>query len=61
MEEKCAEQSGYTVSDMDEFERQTMDMECRAVSLLDPARALAAGQADGQVIPAEEFDRLSAG
>ena len=44
---KCAEQSGYTVSDMDEFERQTMDMECRAVSLLDPARALAAGQADG--------------
>lgn len=29
--EKCAKVSGYTVSDMDEFERQTMDMECRAV------------------------------
>lgn len=43
----CAEQSGCTVSDLDEFERQTMDMECRAVRLLDTARALAAGQADG--------------
>lgn len=43
----CAEQSGYTVSDMDEFERQTTDMECRVVRLLDTARALAAGQADG--------------
>lgn len=43
----CAEQSGCTVGDMDEFERQTLDMECRVVRLLDTARALAAGQADG--------------
>ncbi len=45
--EKCAKVSGYTVSDMDEFERQTMDMECRAVKLLGTAQALANGQSDG--------------
>lgn len=43
----CAKQSGYSVGDMDEFERQTMEMECRAVKLLDAAGALAAGQSDG--------------
>lgn len=45
--EKCAKNSGYTVSDMDEFERQTMNMECRAVKLLGTAQALANGQSDG--------------
>ncbi len=43
----CAKQSGYTVSDMEEFERQTMDTECRVIRLLDTAKALAAGQSDG--------------
>lgn len=45
--EKCAKESGYTVGDMDEFERQAMDMECRAVKLLGTAQALANGQSDG--------------
>ncbi|MDE7203737.1 MAG: hypothetical protein K2O91_18010 [Lachnospiraceae bacterium] len=43
----CAKNNGYTVSDMDEFERQTMDMECRVVKLLGTAEALANGQSDG--------------
>ncbi|MCI9072473.1 MAG: hypothetical protein HFH80_06615 [Lachnospiraceae bacterium] len=43
----CAKQSGYTISDMDEFERQTMDMECRVIRLLDATKALAVGQSDG--------------
>lgn len=45
--EKCAKDNGYTVGDMDEFERQTMDMECRVVKLLGTAQALANGQSDG--------------
>lgn len=45
--EKCAKDNGYTVSDMDEFERQTMKMECRVVKLLGTAQALANGQSDG--------------
>jgi len=43
----CAKNNGYTVKDMDEFERQTMDMECRVVKLLGTAQALANGQSDG--------------
>ncbi|MFG6367748.1 MAG: hypothetical protein K1W16_04880 [Lachnospiraceae bacterium] len=45
--ELCAKNNGYTVSDMDEFERQTMDMECRVVKLLGAAQAVANGQSDG--------------
>lgn len=45
--ETCAKYNGYTISDMDEFERQTMDMECRAIKLLGTAEALASGQSDG--------------
>ena len=45
--ELCAKNNGYTISDMDEFERQTMDMECRVVKLLGTAEALANGQSDG--------------
>ncbi len=44
---KCAKNNGYTVKDMDEFERQTMNMECRVVKLLGTAQALANGQSDG--------------
>lgn len=45
--ETCAKYNGYTIGDMDEFERQTMDMECRAIKLLGTAEALANGQSDG--------------
>lgn len=45
--EKCAKNNGYTVKDMDEFERQTTDKECRVVKLLSTAKALANGQSDG--------------
>ncbi|MDE5698263.1 MAG: hypothetical protein K2I96_12780 [Lachnospiraceae bacterium] len=45
--ETCAKNNGYTVRDMDEFERQTLDMECRVVKLLGTAEALANGQSDG--------------
>lgn len=45
--ETCAKYNGYTISDMDEFEHQTMDMECRAIKLLGAAEALANGQSDG--------------
>lgn len=45
--EVCAEQSGYTVRDMDEFEYQTMNTECRTIRLLGTAKALAVGQSDG--------------
>lgn len=44
---KCAKNNGYTVGDMDEFERQAMEMESRAVKLLGKAQALANGQSDG--------------
>lgn len=44
---KCAKNNGYAISDMDEFERQTMKMECRVVKLLGTAQALANGQSDG--------------
>ncbi|HBV81934.1 MAG: hypothetical protein OSJ73_00500 [Lachnospiraceae bacterium] len=45
--EKCAKNNGYTISDMNEFESQTMKMECRVVKLLGTAQALANGQSDG--------------
>lgn len=45
--EKCARNNGYSVSDMDEFERQTLNMECRVIKLLGTAQALANGQSDG--------------
>lgn len=45
--ELCAKNNGYTVSDMNEFEHQTMDMECHVVKLLSTAEALANGQSDG--------------
>lgn len=45
--ERCARENNYTVADMDEFERQALEMESRVISLLGPVAKAAAGQEDG--------------
>ena len=46
---RVAKESGYTVRDIDEFERQALEMESRVITLLDPARKALAGQEGGVI------------
>ena len=43
----CAKENGYTVEDMNDFERQALDMDSRVISLVGVVAKATAGQEDG--------------
>ena len=45
--ERCAKEGGYTVADMEEFERQALATDSRVLCLVDPAKKVLEGQEDG--------------
>lgn len=45
--ERCAEESGCTVADLERFERQVQAGECRVLCLIDPLKKTVQGQEDG--------------
>jgi len=47
LKESCAQKNGYTVADMEEFERQALGPDSRVLCLIDPAKKALQGQEDG--------------
>lgn len=47
LKELCAKENGYTVEEVNEFERQALEMESRAIRLVDTVKKAVSDQKDG--------------